>query len=635
MSATIATIPASPLDAEIGRVRALAARGEFAAALAVLSDLERRQPGSGRVAQERGHYERARGREPAALVAYERSVMLNDALVESWAALEQLYRSAGRINDAEIAAAWNSRLTKLPLPLMRGSSLLNEGDVDQAEQLIRGYLQTHGGHVEGMRLLAQIGVKTHVLDDAEMLLEHVLTAAPSYHDARYEYASVLLERRRYYPALLQARALLAVQPANRNYLILYASACDGLGECDEALRVYQRLSEHNPEDAELKVAMAHVQRACGKTQEAVQNLRAAAASPKSFAGACLGLSNLKTYRFADEEIARMRAMEAAPGTPLAERYQLCFALGKALEDRADFAASFGYYERGNVLKRSELNHKPDAVERAMRLQASVCTAEFFAARRGSGCPRPDPIFIVGLPRSGSTLIEQILASHSQVDGTIELPDIPRLVHQFRNRDGSDTPRYPAILAEIGPAELSLMGEAYLAETRVFRKGAPYFVDKMPSNFRDIGFIHLILPNAKIIDARREPMACCFGNFKQLFTHGMEFKYSLAEIGRYYCNYVELMDHWDRVLPGKILRVQHEDVVEDLEGSVRRLLEFCGLPFEPACLEFHRTERTVRTVSSEQVRRPIYREGLDQWRNFEPWLGPLKSALAPLKRPTPR
>jgi tetratricopeptide (TPR) repeat protein len=633
MSATIATIPASPLDAEIERVRALAARGEFAAALAVLIELERRHPASGRVAQERGHYERARGRAPAALAAYERAVMLNDALVESWAALEQLYRSAARLDDAEVAAAWNSRLTKLPLPLMRGSSLLNEGDVDQAEQLIRGYLQAHGGHVEGMRLLAQIGVKTHVLDDAEMLLEHVLTAAPGYHDARYEYASVLLERRRYYPALLQARALLAVQPANRNYLILYASACDGLGECDEALRVYQRLSERSPDDAELKVAMAHVQRACGKTQEAVQNLREAAASPKSFAGACLGLSNLKTYRFADEEIARMRAMEAAPGTPLAERYQLCFALGKALEDRADYAASFGYYERGNVLKRSELNHKPDAVERAMRLQASVCTAEFFAARRGSGCPRPDPIFVVGLPRSGSTLIEQILASHSQVDGTIELPDIPRLVHQFRNRDGSDTPRYPAILAEISPTELSLMGEAYLTETRVFRKGAPYFVDKMPSNFRDIGFIHLILPNAKIIDARREPMACCFGNFKQLFTHGMEFKYSLAEIGRYYCNYVELMDHWDRVLPGKILRVQHEDVVEDLEGSVRRLLEFCGLPFEPACLEFHRTERTVRTVSSEQVRRPIYREGLDQWRNFEPWLGPLKSALAPLKRPT--
>jgi hypothetical protein len=232
-----------------------------------------------------------------------------------------------------------------------------------------------------------------------------------------------------------------------------------------------------------------------------------------------------------------------------------------------------------------------------------------------------------MPRAGSTLIEQILASHSRIDGTLELPDIPRLVHQFRDRKSGEPPRYPAILADLTAEECRELGETYLADTQVYRRGAPFFLDKMPTNFRDLGFIHLILPNARIIDARREPMACCFGNFKQVFPQGMEFKYSLEELGRYYCQYVTLMEHWQRVLPGKILRVEYEDVVNDLEGSVRRLLDFLQLPFEPACLEFHRTERTVRTLSADQVRRPINREGLEQWRNYEPWLGPLKSALA--------
>jgi hypothetical protein len=300
-----------------------------------------------------------------------------------------------------------------------------------------------------------------------------------------------------------------------------------------------------------------------------------------------------------------------------------------LEDRKEYSASFEYYERGNTLRRSEYNYKPDVVERNVLLHKRICTREFFAARRGVGCPRTDPIFIVGLPRSGSTLIEQILSSHSQVDGTLELPDIPYLVNQFRNRRPNEEPRYPAVLAELSAEDFRAFGEAYLEETRPYRRGAPFFIDKMPSNFRHIGFIHLILPNARIIDARRSAMACCFGNFKQLFVAGSEFSYNLVEMGHYYRAYVELMEHWDRALPGKVLRVQHEDVVNDLEGSVRRILEFCGLEFEAACLEFYKTERSVRTVSSEQVRRPIYREGLEQWRNFEPWLGPLKSALGPL------
>src|SRR5205814_1238519 len=287
-----------------------------------------------------------------------------------------------------------------------------------------------------------------------------------------------------------------------------------------------------------------------------------------------------------------------------------------LEDRGEYEESFRYYERGNAFKKSESRFDLGAMERNLRLQASLCTREFLAARAGNGCQRPDPIFIVGLPRSGSTLIEQILASHSQVEGTMELADIPRMVQQLSGRENRDAPsRYPALLADLTPAERLRLGEKYIADTRVYRTDKPYFIDKMPNNFRHIGLIHLILPNARIIDARREPLACCFSNFKQLFASGQEFTYSLEDIGRYYRAYVDVMAHWDAVLPGGILRVQHESVVEDLEGNVRRLLDFLRLPFEAACIEFYRTDRSVRTASSEQVRQPIYKEGIDQWNSM--------------------
>jgi hypothetical protein len=323
----------------------------------------------------------------------------------------------------------------------------------------------------------------------------------------------------------------------------------------------------------------------------------------------------------------MRAQERAPDVSTEDRFHLCFALGKALEDRGEFEESFRYYERGNALKRDNIRFNIKPIVRNAELQPTVCTREFFEARRGCGCPAPDPIFIVGLPRSGSTLLEQILASHSQVEGTMELPNILRIVGDLHGRESEgDEPRYPAILNKLSPAQFHKLGEKYIADTRIFRSGRAYFIDKMPNNFRHIGLIHLILPNAKIIDARREAMACCFSNLKQLFASGQEFTYSIDDIARYYRSYVKLMRHWDDVLPGTVLRVNHEEVVADLEGNVRRLLDFCGLPFEPACLEYYKTERSVRTASSEQVRRPIFKEGLDQWRNFEPWLGPLKNAL---------
>jgi tetratricopeptide (TPR) repeat protein len=368
----------------------------------------------------------------------------------------------------------------------------------------------------------------------------------------------------------------------------------------------------------------------GRQPEAIESYRAAARVQPSLGDAYWSLANLKTYRFTDDEITRMRAHEAAAATSLIDRFHLCFALGKALEDRGEFAESFGYYERGNALKKTQTRYKAEQMERHLRLLRSVLTQEFFAARRGVGCDRADPIFIVGLPRAGSTLLEQILASHSQVEGTMELADIPRIVHQLQGRQEDPArPRYPGVLTELTPEQLKHLGGKYLEDTRVYRNGKPFFIDKMPNNFRQLGLIHLILPNAKIIDARREPMACCFSNFKQLYAAGQEFTYGLEEIGRYYRSYVELMQHWDVALPGKVLRVQYEDVVDNLELNVRRVLQFCGLKFESGCIEFYKTERSVRTASSEQVRRPIFREGVDQWRNFEPFLGPLRAALGDL------
>jgi tetratricopeptide (TPR) repeat protein len=605
--------------------------GRIPEALRTLERLEALHPQYARLFQERGHCYRSLGNTAAAIAAYQRAVALNEALPASWKALQELLRAAGRNAEAEHARALAEYLGRLPPAIISASSLFAEGDVLGAEQIARQFLQTHPDHIEGMRLLGRIGMKLDVLDDAEFLLESVLVFAPDYHAARYDYAEVLCQRHKYAQALKEAERLRQWEPKNRNFRILYANACVGLGDHERALAMYRELLGDAPQNPqELYLSIAHALKTLGRQPEAIAAYRAAAAAQPSFGDAYWSLANLKTYHFTEEELTRMRAAEGRAGVSLIDRYHLCFALGKALEDRAAHAESFQYYERGNELKKTETRYKPGLFERDVRLQISACTREFFSARQGVGCARPDPIFIVGLPRAGSTLIEQILASHSRVEGTMELADIPRLVQHLNGRHHLDAPpRYPAVLPELTAEQLRRYGEKFLGDTQVYRTDKPYFIDKMPNNFRHIGLIHLILPNAKIIDARREPMACCFSNFKQLFASGQEFTYSLEDIGRYYRAYVELMAHWDAVLPGTVLRVQHEQLVEDFEPSVRRILDFIGLEFEPACLEFYKTERSVRTASSEQVRQPIYREGLEQWRNFEAWLGPLKVALGDL------
>jgi tetratricopeptide (TPR) repeat protein len=533
----------------------------------------------------------------------------------------------GDATNAATAASHVATLKRLAPEVVRATSHFSDGEFDPAEQVIRAYLLKTGNDIEAMRLLARIGLARDVLDDAETLLEAVLKLAPDYRAARYDYACVLLERHLYKRACEEAEKLLALEPDHLDYRALYASASVGLGEHDRAIMLYRRLVHEVPDAADLHLSLAHSLKTQGKQAEAIEAYRAATAARPNFGDAYWSLANLKTYRFTDDEITRMRVQEAAPATPVVDRYHLCFALGKALEDRGDYAESWRYYSQGNALKRSESRYRPEIIEINARKQAEVCTRDFFASRNGVGASQPDPIFIVGLPRAGSTLIEQILASHSQVEGTHELGEIPRMVLDLQGRDlDFDNPRYPGVLAELAPEDFLKLGEKYLSDTRIYRSGKPYFIDKMPNNFRHIGLIHLMLPNAKIIDARREPLACCFSNVKQLFATGQEFTYSVEDIARYYRSYLELMQQWDDVLPGRVLRVHHEDVVDDLESNVRRILNFCGLPFEASCLEFYKTARSVRTASSEQVRQPIFRDGLDQWTKYEPWLDALKDAL---------
>jgi len=601
--------------------------GKIPEALATLERLEQHHPGFSRLYQERGHCYVAMKDAPRAIDAFLRGVNINPALPASWSMLEGLYRMTGQAENAGTAAAHVATLKRLAPEIVHATGLFSDGELTLAESMIRAYLLRRGNDVEAMRLLARIGLKRGVLDDAELLLEAVLELAPDYRAARHDYVLVLLERHKYLRAREELERLLQLEPENKQYRTLYANTCVGLGEHERALTLYRELIVHAPRPADLHLSIAHCLKTLGRQQEAIESYRASAAARPDFGDAYWSLANLKTYRFTDEEIARMRSEEAASTTQLVDRYHLCFALGKACEDRGRFEESFRYYERGNALKRSESRYRPEPFERNTRLQIEVCTREFFASREGVGSKSVEPIFIVGLPRAGSTLLEQILASHSRVEGTHELADVQRLVMELQGRDPDmSNPRYPRVLAQLKSEDFLRFGEKYLSDTRFYRTDKPYFIDKMPNNFRHIGLIHLMLPNARIIDARREPMACCFSNLKQLFANGQEFTYGIEDIARYYRTYLELMRHWDEVLPGRILRVWHEDVVEDLEGNVRRILDFCGLPFEPACVEFYRTDRSILSASSEQVRQPIFREGLDQWKNYEPWLGSLKDAL---------
>jgi tetratricopeptide (TPR) repeat protein len=565
----------------------------ISAALATLEQLEREHPSLARLYQERGYCYMSLRDAPRALAAFERAVHFNPALKDSWNALECLHRMTGNPDKAAVAAAHLTTLKELPPEILRARSLLADGD----------------------------------LDSAERLLEESLTVSPDHGAARFDHARVLLARQKYAEACGQLDSLIEQEPDNPDYRTLQATARAGCGDHETAILAYQALLNPAPEYAHLHVLLGHSLKAVGRQREAIASYRAASQARPGFGDAYWSLANLKTYRFSEHEFAGMRAAIASDSLPPSDRVHLHFALGKTLESCGQYAESWAHYARGNAMKLAETRYRPEYVEINMRRQREICTPEFFAARAGVGAQDPSPIFIVGLPRSGSTLIEQILASHSLVEGTQELHNIPRMVDELQGQADPLGPGYPGALLDLAPEEFRRLGEHYLNDSRAYRrKGVPFFIDKMPNNFRHAGLIHLMLPNAKIIDARREPMACCFGNLKQLFAGGHEFSYDQEFIARYYRTYLDLMRHWDTVLPGRVLRVLHEDVVGDLEASVRRILNFCGLEFEPTCVDFHKTVRSVSTASSEQVRQPIDQGAVKQWRNYHPWLGPLEDML---------
>ena len=599
-------------------------------ALETLATLESYHPSYPRLFQERGHCHVFRREAPEAIRAYEHAVRLNPALPASWKALQTLYRIVGRPDDSEVAGQHVAILSALALEITTARSMLEDGNLREAEDLIRPYLARNPKSVEALRLLANIARQSEVANDAEALLAAVLDLAPDYNAARYDYVLALVDLQKHRKALVEVNKLIAADPRNLANKVTRAGILIGLGELEQAVASYRNLVEALPGDPELVQSLGHALKTMGRQAEAIAAYQQAINVRPGFGEAYWSLANLKTYRFSDEELTRMRRDEALPTVQPADRFHLCFALAKALEDRGAYAESFTYLDRGNALKKKASRYRADIQEKALRRQREICTAEFFAARTGWGFESAAPIFIVGLPRAGSTLLEQILASHSRVEGTMELANVPRLVGSLGGHEPWNESRYPDVLADLTAQQCREFGEAYLRDTLDYRTGKPLFIDKMPNNFRNVALIHLMLPNAKIIDARRDPMDCCFSNFKQLYATGHPFSYSLEDVGRYYSSYVGLMGHWDRVLPGRILRVLHEDVLDDLEGSVRRLLNYCGLLFEPACVVFYNTQRRVHTASSEQVRRPINRDGVGQWRNFEPWLGPLRAALGPLQ-----
>jgi tetratricopeptide (TPR) repeat protein len=609
---------------------ALRFQHKYAEAISLIDVMIAIEPSNGRAFQEKGHCLRDMGDENAAFAAYQDAVTRNTALLASWKMLTALHSHAGRDDAADFAAAQSEYLGVLPPELLSVASLIQEGRYLKAETICRTFLQTQGHHVEAMRFLAEIGTKFSVLDEAEFLLESALVMEPENANAHFDYVGILNKRQKFAQALEQATVLRNKAPDSVQIEMLYANQNLAVGNFDAALNIYRDRAAQTPNNPSIHLTLGHALKTTGRQKDAIEAYTQAYSIKPDFGDAYWSLANLKTYTFDATQIALMRSYEDANTTQLVDRYHLCFALGKALEDQGDYATAFAYYERGNRLKREEVGYDWRKISSEIALQIEHCTPGLFANSAGSVCKAADPIFIVGLPRAGSTLLEQILASHSQVEGTMELPNILALAHRLDGRRRIDEEaRYPANLGELTPEELTAFGDAFIRDTQIHRKqGTPYFIDKMPNNFRHIGLIHMILPNAKIIDARRGAMGCCFSGFKQLFAEGQEFTYGLEEIGHYYKDYVALMAHWDAVLPGKILRVQYEDVVENLDGQVRRLLDFCGLPFEEACIQFHQTERAVRTASSEQVRQPIYKSGVDQWEHFSPYLDTLRATLGP-------
>jgi len=563
-----------------------------------------------------------------AVAALEKVVATMPDHPEAWRLLADHAAAVGDTDKSEAAHLRHLRCASQNPDLQKAAAAMIANKLPVAERLLKAYLKAAPTDVTAARMLAEVAVRVGRNDEAQVLLEYCLELAPGFSGARYNLAILLHRTNQSNGALAEVEKLLAEDPKRPGYRNLAAVVCSRIGEYERSCEFYQALLEEYPDNAKVWLSYAHVLKTEGKREQCEAAYRKAIERDAGFGEAYWSLANLKTFRFTPDDIKNMNTQVARDSLEVSSRVQFHFALGKSAEDEGDHALSFKHYESGNTLHRSDLNYQSQQnTARAARMKSRF-TADFFRDREGMGCTESGPIFIVGMPRAGSTLLEQILASHSMVEGTTELPDIITLAKELRSRATEDEAGvYDGVLARMSRTELEELGRQYLERTRIHRKtDKPFFIDKMPNNFLHIGLIQVSLPNARIIDARRHPLACCFSNFKQYFARGQSFSYSLEDVGHFYRDYVDLMDHYDAVLPARIHRVIYESLVNDTEGEVRSVLEYCGLPFEEGCLRFFENKRPVRTASSEQVRQPIYQSGVEQWRHYDAFLAPLRDAL---------
>lgn len=607
------------------------ARGDIDGALGILQPLATAQPNSALAQLELGIALGRAKQGDEAVAALRRAVKLKPDLPQAWLALGDHLMAMDDAEGADAAYANHLRFSTRDPQLLAAANALHEQRIPEAEALLREHLKRAPTDVAAIRMLAEVAMRLGRNEDAEHLLARSLELSPSFHAARQNYALVLHRSNKPAEALEQIDRLLAHEPDNPGYRNLKAVVLCRIGDYEPAIDLYRQILKVYPKHPRIWMSYGHALKTAGHQDRAIEAYRRSLQLEPGSGEVWWSLANLKTFRFSAGDRSVMQRELAKPDLASEHRQHLEFALGKALEDDGEYEASFLHYQQGNDLRRATLAYSAkDTAARVARIKRGY-TREFFEQRRGYGAVAADPIFIVGLPRAGSTLLEQILSSHSAVEGTMELPEITSITRELRGQGsaGQAMP-YHDVLEAMDADELRALGERYLQHTRIQRKTeAPFFIDKMPNNFLHIGLIQLMLPNAKIVDARRHPLACCFSGYKQHFARGQSFTYSLDDIGRYYADYVELMAHFDEALPGRVHRVFYEDMVDDTEIQVRRLLEYCELPFEDGCLRFFENKRAVRTASSEQVRKPIYREGVDHWRNYDPWLGPLKRALGPV------
>ena len=623
----LAASPGHP-EASLPLAAALRKLGDPAAAAAALESLTRERPDSALLQLELARACTAAGRGPEALTALRLAVDIDAGLGDAWRELAAQLLATGEILEGDRAYAHYLRLWREPPELGDAIRAIAENRPDAAEALLRRHLQQAPQDVVALRLLASLATQREDPAEAERRLSECLRFAPGYAPARYDLASALCDQQRVCEVLPLVERLLALEPDNLDYLNLKARAVRLIGRSDEALALMQRAVAAHPHEAEAWLAYGHLLRELGQHGRAVEMFRRAISVQPGCGRAYASLANLKTFRFEPADLDAMRAQLAPGAAGVEERIDIEFALGKALEDAGEFASSFEHYQRGNALHRATIVYDPDLITAEAHRQKALFTRDFFAARAGWGSSRADPIFIVGIPRSGSTLLEQILASHSQVEGTHELSDIGLLAFELWSRqNGADRPPYPQPVATLSREEIEALAARYLSRAQAYRAlGRPRFVDKMLGNFNHIGLIHLMFPRAAIIDARRHPLGGGFSCYKQRFSRGIKFSYDLRELGRYYRDYAGLMEHFDAVLPGRVHRLYYERLVADPRRELQKLVDYCRLPFEEQCLRFYENPRVVRTISSEQVRQPLYTESIEQWRHYEEWLGPLKEAL---------